>query len=441
LPALAVLIGFTALGPSLGGVARPLFILSCGAAGWYAWRRSPGAHLQAALLLFTFAPFVRRVVDLSAGYDNSSTMLIGPLLAILAPAPRVLRVLETPETCRRLGPLFVVAGCVIYAAMLSMFQGEWMNAASNAVKWLAPIIYAMAIADSVDADEFLDAAASIFMLILPAMGIYGIIQYVDPPSWDQYWMQFAPIMSAGQPVPFGVRTFSTMNGPASFATFTAAGLILVFFRRSGWLSLVVSGPAAIALLLSLYRTAWIALFAAILFCTLFGATRRRSMSIWIGLAAAIFVAATLTPFGDVIGDRLSTFGEGSQDGSARERLEQFINLWTLDDSGLFGIGFSSVDVGVAGSMAVDGMLISCWLSMGIVVGLLCLFGLFWALWSALTAALRDTRPSMVLVGAFGLFELVQVPLANVTAGELGFLFWTFTTLSLVPPSHAKGVAA
>ena len=45
------------------------FVLACGAVGWFAWRQGPASHLKAALILFTFAPFVRRVVDLHIGYD------------------------------------------------------------------------------------------------------------------------------------------------------------------------------------------------------------------------------------------------------------------------------------------------------------------------------------------------------------------------------------
>ena len=84
--AVLVLLGTVVIGGALGGLARLLFVLGCGAVGWYAWRQRPGAHLQAALILFVFAPFVRRIVDLSAGYDQLGLMLIGPLLAILAPA-------------------------------------------------------------------------------------------------------------------------------------------------------------------------------------------------------------------------------------------------------------------------------------------------------------------------------------------------------------------
>jgi hypothetical protein len=434
IPAALVLIAAIAAGPALGSASRPVFVLACGAAGWYAWSRSPAEHLQAALLLFTFAPFVRRIVDLSAGYDAAGLMLVGPLLAILAPLPRLRFFLDADAPLgRQLMPILIVGGCVAYAVSLSMMQGDWMNAASGSLKWFAPLIYAAALSESAEADELLKAATSAFVGILPVTGLIGIYQYVDPPAWDRYWMQFSPIMSAGQPVPFGVRTFSTMNSPASFATFTAAGLLLVCFLRTDWYSPLFALPAAMSFLLSLYRTAWLSLAVGVLFCLLFAATRRRAAIILFGMLGAAIVAATLTPFGDVIGDRLGTLSQGSQDGSAQERLEQFVTLWNQWDSSLFGVGFTTTDVGTAGAMPVDGMIIACWLTMGIVVGLLCLSGLIWAAGRAIAAAWIDGRREAIIIGALAAGALMQLPLANLTSGEMGFLFWSFVALASFGP--------
>lgn len=433
-PAVVLLIGTAVIGPTLGNISRPVFVLGCGAVGWYAWRRGPCVHLQVALLLFAFAPFVRRLVDLSAGYDQTGFMLVGPLLAIIAPVPRLFNVLDGHRPLsRQMAPILVVGVCIAYATALSLFQGDWMNAASGSLKWFAPLLYAAVLVESADPDELVQAAASVFLVILPIIGLYGIVQYVDPPTWDRYWMQFAPIMSAGQPIPYGVRTFSTMNGPASFATFTAVGLILVFFLRSGWHSLLLASPAALAFLLSLYRTAWLSLAVGVLFCILFAATRIRAAVALFGILGMLIVASTLPPFSDAIAVRLATLGDGSQDDSARERMEQFVTLWNQWDSSLFGVGFTVTDVGSAGAMPVDGMIITCWLTMGIIVGLVCLSGLIWAAANAAAAAWRGGRREAIIVGALGCSALFQLPFANIASGEIGFLFWTFAVLATFQP--------
>ncbi|MBR0712623.1 O-antigen ligase family protein [Bradyrhizobium liaoningense] len=424
---LAVVAG---LGGTLGGLSRLVFVLGCGAVGWYAWRQGAAAHLQAALVLFTFAPFVRRLVDLAIGFDTLGLMLIGPLLAILVPVLYLPRLLETEDVpARWFWPLGIVACSVIYAGMLSMAQADWNNAASGTLKWLAPLLYAAVLMLSADRRELIDAATAAFLVILPVTGLYAIYQYVDPPAWDQYWMQLAPILSIGQPIPYGVRSFSTMNSPASYASFTAVGLFLLAFSQKRWPALLIALPAGLGLLLSLYRTAWISLAVGILFCLLFSATRRRASMILIGTAVALVLAATLTPFGDVVGERLSTLGEGTQDGSAQERLEEFVTLWKLPDSSLFGSGFTITDVGSAGAMPIDGMIIACWLSMGIIVGGLCLAALCWSIGNAVSTAFADRSADAVIVGALALGALAQLPLANITSGESGFLFWTFAVLS------------
>lgn len=429
LAAVLMLVVVAGIGGSLGGVSRLLFVLGCGVVGWYAWRQSPAAHLQAALILFTFAPFVRRIVDLSAGFDQLGLMLIGPLLAILVPVLYLPRLLETQEVpARWVWPLGIVACCVIYASMLSMAQADWNNAASGALKWLAPLLYAVVLMLSSERRELIEAATSAFLIILPVTGLYAIYQYVDPPQWDRYWMQLATIMSAGQPVPYGVRSFSTMNSPASYATFTTVGLLLMAFSGRRWLALLLVLPAGLGLLLSLYRTAWISLALGILFCLLFSRTRPRAGLILVGIGVAVLLAALLTPFGDVIAERFSTLGSGTQDGSAQERFDEFVTLWRQPDSSLFGVGFTITDVGVAGSMPVDGMFITCWLSMGIIVGGLCLTALFWAIGNALSTAWIDRTTDAIIVGALALGALWQLPLASITSGESGFLFWTFVVL-------------
>src|SRR5258706_3350115 len=77
----AALIATTALvGPYLGNAARPIFLSGCVVAAWYAWARSPGSHLQAVLVLFSFTPYVRRLIDVTVGFDGSGLMIAGPLL-------------------------------------------------------------------------------------------------------------------------------------------------------------------------------------------------------------------------------------------------------------------------------------------------------------------------------------------------------------------------
>jgi hypothetical protein len=62
------------------------------------------------------------------------------------------------------------------------------------------------------------------------------------------------------------------------------------------------------------------------------------------------------------------------------------------------------------------------------VGGFCLAALIWAAGNALAVAGSDPAPEAVVIGALALGALAQAPLANITSGENGFLFWTFAVL-------------
>ncbi len=431
--AAALLLVTVIVGPTLGALSRVLFVAGCGAVGYYSWRQSAAAHLQSTLILFCFSAFVRRYVDLTVGFDYNSLMLLGPLVAITVPGISLLDAFGRKTFANtQIAPIITVGLCVVYGAALTLFQGDFNDAASGTVKSIAPLIYAASVLlRGEDPKKMLEAATSTFLVVLPLMGLYGIYQYIDPPDWDRNWMKYATILSAGQPLPYLIRTYSVMNGPASFATFTTIGIILVLFLRVGFLPLLLTAPAAIALMLSQYRTAWLVMAAAIGFCILFSPTRSRATFAIFGVAAMIFIAL-LTPFGETISDRFATLGQGADDGSARERLEQFIWLWNKPDSGLIGSGFSTIDVGSAGTVAVDGMIISCWLTMGIVIGLVCLTACAWAAGKMIFSALAQRDRHSVVVGALGCGALVQIPLAGFLSGELAFLFWAFAVLLITP---------
>ncbi|HLG79972.1 MAG TPA: O-antigen ligase domain-containing protein [Bradyrhizobium sp.] len=432
-PTVLLLAGTAMAAATVGSLARPIFVLGCVIAGWFAWRKSAEAHVQSAIVLFAFAPFVRRLVDVGSGFDPSGIMLSGPLLFILVPIPALLATPSQKERPAGVWPLppIVILACILYGAALSMFQGDWFNAANGGMKWAAPVLYGMALQQRADPGGVLvHAMARVFLIVLPLTGVYGIWQYVDPPSWDQFWMMNASITSAGYPLPYMVRVFSTMNGPASYATFSATGLLLVGFLRPGWQAMAAMLPAALGLLLSLYRTSWITLAVGVLFCMAFQPTRKRALLTTIAILGVAVAAVVITPFGDVITSRFQSLGSISEDSSGSERLEEFFTLWNAPDSTLLGAGFTITDVGVAGALPIDGQIIASWVTMGIPVGLICLSAYVWVSLRATSAAWRmPTREGVVLGSLAFSALLIQMPLTGVASGEVSALFWMLIAMA------------
>lgn len=425
------------------GVARPIFIAGCFVAGYYAWREAPARHLEVSLILFAVAPFLRRVVDDRVGFDPSGYMLIGPLLAILVPGSELRHMFGSRRApSPALPPMVLMGVCIAYAFTITIAQGEFAGALAGGLKWGAPLIYgAWLLHRAQDDATLVQSAARTFLFVTPIIGAYGVFQYVAPPSWDRYWMVYAQMTSIGVPEPFGVRVFSTMNSPSSFATYAATGLLLFGFCRSGWQATIMAIPCSLGLLLSLYRTAWLGLAVGIIFCFFFAATRGRSIMMIILLVVAISGAALNDTIGDVIVDRLQTLANApSEDGSGQERIQEYLTLYENAERTLFGDGMASAAPSVASQMPVDGLIVFCWMQMGIIVGLICIIATIWVAVVALIEIKRRPDPIRIVLGAVIVGALAELPLSTITVGELGFLFWVCVALA-ISGKNSKGPQA
>ncbi|MGI4952086.1 MAG: hypothetical protein ACRYGM_09795 [Janthinobacterium lividum] len=432
---LLALVGVTlALGSAGVPAARPLFILGCAAVAADLLRFGPAAHYAGCLALFCLAPLLRRVVDVHAGYDASGLMISGPLLAILTPLPLLLKALAGDN---RLDPLlrpFILGlACAFYAALLTVLNGNFVQAIGGGLKWVAPALYGMWIVLELrrapgSAASLIETAARTLMLLIPLLGLYGFVQYIDPPNWDRYWMSYTSIASIGQPEPFMVRVFSTMNAPAGYATFTATGLLLFGFRRAGPLLLLAAGPSVLGLLLSQYRTAWIALAIGILLGLFHPLARRRATMLLVTLPLLGAGVIAFTPAGEMLGARLQTLGAISEDGSGQERLAEYGRLLSDDSGALLGHGFDSTDVMQAGAQALDGMLVVACYAMGLVGGILCVASVVWAAVLGIRGAWASGGLNGLAIAAVLIGMVAQLPLAVVSASEVGFLFWSLVAI-------------
>ena len=427
------------LGLAGQGAARPVFVFGAAVVAWDLLRFGASAHFSASLVLFCVAPFLRRVVDVSAGYDPSGIMISGPLLALLVVAPRVIaRLSDGRRLDPALWPFIVAAACLLYAMVLTMVQGDLPAAVSGALRWGAPLTYGFWLYGEAGRDPLLvRAAARVSMILAPALGVYGLLQYVDPPVWDRFWMVNTSIASIGQPEPYQVRVFSMMSAPAGYATFTAAALLLLGFGRSRWALVLAAAPSMLGLMLSMYRAAWTALALGLLLGLCHGRTVRRA-AILLGAVALLAAAIVLlTPAGEAGGERSSPYGSTASDASGQERLAGYAELLDADGGTLWGNGFGSTDVMRAGASAQDGQLLVTWFLMGLIVGIIEVSALLWIAFLGIRGAWRNDTLEGVAVAGIIAGMLVQSPLAAVSAGEIGFLFWSFAAIGAALPSSLR----
>jgi hypothetical protein len=172
---------------------------------------------------------------------------------------------------------------------------------------------------------------------------------------------------------------------------------------------------------------------SLLFCLFYPSVRGRAGPIFATIIGGGLVSLTIPGFSDALIERLQSFGQGSNDGSLQERLDQFRSLWNLPDSSVIGSGMApSGDAGIAGAMPVDGMLIACWLTMGLAVGAVCIAAFVWACGRMMVNAGRSGKRDAIALGALGCGFLLHIPFASLANGELGFLFWVFAAAACLP---------
>ena len=429
---IAALFVAVALCGQLGiGAGRPLFIAGGLALGFFAYRLGGlPLHAEVVITLFVFAPLLRRLIDLHVGYDPSGIMLSAPLAAIVVVLPELRLLLSGRGRISRMMPPYVIGLiCVVYAWSMSAFGGNILLSTIVAAKLVAPIAYCLCLLVRPDqSGPVLTAAVRCFLIVSPFIGLYGIIQYLDPQPWDVYWMAASKMESIGKPLPGLVRVFSTMNSPVSFAAYATFALLLFSFSPRTYIPFVFVPfvcilPLCLAILLTGVRTAWISAAVSLAVCVAFRRTRGRAILMIGCLALGVAAAVTLTSFGDTVSTRLATLsGNVSTDGSGAERISDYDHVFREDNRYIFGVGLAPLDVD-SKMMALDGQLLSSAVQMGTTGGVIFVLMIIWAAGQALMTLRRNDGPLRLVAAALIIGNLAILPLTAVAIGEIGFLFW------------------
>lgn len=411
-------------------ITRLLFVVGCLGVAIRAYQRGGFAlHVQTAIPLFVFAPLLRRIVDLHTGYDASGSMLVGPLLALTAVFPALSRLMSRDATpSSTLAPFGIAALCLVYGWMITAFNDDFVASTTSAMKYVIPMLYCLClILIPEETAGVLGAAAKVFLVISPIMGLYGILQHLNPQPWDRYWMISSKIDSIGLPEPGKVRVFGTMNSPVSFAAYATCGLLLFTFVRSKFIPpilvpIVAILPLSVALLLSGVRTAWISAIISILVCLCFGKTRKLAVILLLCLVGGVAFALLFTSFGDVIASRLTSLGSKvSSDGSGAARLDDYFHVFGGDARYIFGVGLAGRTDSKMN--ALDGLLLSSAVQMGIVFGILHTAAVLWAGVRAACCVSHNTDVMRLVTCALLTGSMAVFLLTNISVGEIGFLYW------------------
>ena len=170
-------------------------------------------------------------------------------------------------------------------------------------------------------------------------------------AWDVVWVQGADFVSVGDPSPFVMRVFSTLNAPEPAADFFALMIVLVLpllRLRALWVWPLISLLGA-ALLLTMIREAWVAVVLGSLVYLLISPRRFAVMpSLAIYALVLVFLVSALPSLmgsasgSDSISTRISTLADIDHDGSALERQQEISDSLTAGLANPLGTGLGTV---------------------------------------------------------------------------------------------------
>ncbi len=398
-------------------------------------RRSPwfAAH---CVLLFCFVSLVRRLVDDQAGFDSTSPVLITPYLCCLFTGFAFLQYWARPRP-RYLGAFLVIGLTILYGAFLAVLQGAVTAAAIDFLKWSAgPLfaVYLLARRDQHPQERQVMEQSLVWAGAF--MGLYGVFQYINPPSWDLRWMQGVAELgmdSIGRPEPFALRVFSTMNSPGSLGAVMSAG-ILVAFKRPLPVAVPLITLMLLGIALAQYRTIWAATLLGALLLVLTRPGVFRPANVLAALAVLVGLSATaLVPqIRETITQRASSMTNLRADLSGEERLNQYRAL-TRDEGLIVGEGLGQIGVarrlGGMHRVILDSALIEIWRGLGVIAGSAYL-GAVAFLVATLFQRVPDVAQHLHFDRAVVVAAWAQLPMGSVHTGEAGFFAWLFLGLGL-----------
>ncbi|MDQ7977201.1 glucose-6-phosphate isomerase [Paraburkholderia sp. SARCC-3016] len=224
--------------------------------GAWLYFRSPARYIGFVWWQWFLSPEVRRLADWSKGsYTPTSLIQIAPLAVTMICGLSLLRYYPILAQRRGLPVLLILFG-LAYGLLIGIVSAGPLAAVYDLANWLYPILIGFHImVNTRDYPKFRETIVNTFIWGMLVMGVYGVVQFFIMPAWDVLWMLGSQMSSQGDPVPQGVRVFSTMNssGPFALAMLGAMVFVLAAQHKVRW---IAGAFGFISFALSLVRSTW-----------------------------------------------------------------------------------------------------------------------------------------------------------------------------------------
>jgi hypothetical protein len=418
----------------LGGVLRVAFPVAAFGVGAFLFRVHPAAFLEFSWWMWFLTPILARLADYQGGWDPLRLMIVAPFLVSGVCGVTLWRRFGLLGR-REYLPFVLALAALAYGLGIGLIKNAPFPVFASLLEWATPVLLGFHLAASPDRyAEFRRVTERAFLWGVLVMGGYGVIQYLVAPAWDQFWLVQTEVTSFGSPQPLGIRVWSTMNSPGTFAMFMMAGLILLFGAK-GTARYPAMALGYLSLLVSLVRTAWGAWFVS--FLLLIAPLQARvKLQILLGvflLGGVVFPLATSEPFADLLATRFETFNSIQDDGSLNERL-------AIHERGFAAISVEVVGEGIGRTVSediIDSAFLDMFLTLGWLGALIYLAALLAFVYNLINVVGTNTDPFLSAARAIAIGITPTLLMASQMIEATGALYWAFMSFSLAGSLAAR----
>jgi hypothetical protein len=403
----------------------------------FLYLRHPILYIGFTWWIWFLTPLITRLVDYRVGWDPTRQILIAPYLVVFLTIITFLK--HLPTILREGGLPFLLAAIgVCYGCLVGLIYNQPVPVIRSFLDWLSPIIFAFHLfANWRDYPSYRQHLQRTFIWCVFILGAYGVYQFVVAPEWDRYWLiESKMFSSAGDPIPFGMRVWSTLHSPGPFGTVMQAGLLLLF-TSSGPFIFPASAVGYLSFLLSQVRTSWGGWFLGVIM--IFGSVKAqiqmRLITIILVMTICVIPLATIEPLATVISTRLESFSNLEKDGSFQDRSATYDRNLNLALSNVVGNGFGNIwkvneKTGQIEVVVIDSGILDMFFTLGWIGAIPYIGGLILVLISVSKYTEGRFDSFLSAARAIGLSSCAQLIIYSGMLSIAGMIMWGFLAMAM-----------
>ena len=284
------------------------------------YRTQPSYYIGFSWWMWILTPLISRLSDYLTSWDPQRAIMIAPFLVSSITLATLFRhVMNSNEKVNL--PFQLVLVGLLYATLIGYVFAAPISIIRSLMEWIVPVAFGYHLFWNWKLyPQYCNTLRMTFLLGVLITGCYGVFQFITAPEWDCKWLIETEIISMGKPEPFGIRVWSTMNSPASFASFMMSGLLLLLSSNNP-LQLPATVVGYLSFLLSLARTAWGGLLVGLILMTSSMKLELQVRIVLLLLVVGLCVVplSSMDPFSEVIGNRIDSMKDVENDSSFNAR--------------------------------------------------------------------------------------------------------------------------